>query len=53
MPDVIIEVKREVVNLFRAKKLTVAEIREVLADINEALDSISVLKEWPHTDKSV
>ncbi len=47
------EVVREVVDLFRSKELTVAEIRDVLAEINEALDSISVIMEKPHTGGAV
>lgn len=43
------EAAREVVDLFRSKKLTIAEIRDVLMEVNETLDSISVIMEKPHT----
>lgn len=53
MEDKNFEVAKEIVDFLRAKHLTVAEIRNVLADINEVLDSISVLMEKPHTGGAV
>lgn len=44
MLDKVDEVKKEIVNLFRRNQLTVAEIREVLRDINEAIDYVAVIK---------
>lgn len=53
MEDKTIEVKREIIGIFRENRLTVAEIRDVLREINEALDDISVIMEKPHTDGAV
>lgn len=47
------EAVREVVDLFRSKNLTVADIRDVLTEVNETLDSISVIMEKPHTGGAV